>query len=291
MIKQTLFLILIVYCFAHSKLNFPTPWNPQPSKSNPCGGAGAPATPAANFKKGATVNLVWQVIAGDGVGDVTVQIDTTGGTNFATPVVVTAVGPTPTTVGTFNFAITVPSVTCTGTGGFCTLRIFSTSNWFSCSSILITDTGGNVPLPSTCVVPTTNSFCQMVRSKQVLLPGGQTKPDPYDVTLQQTFNSTLYNPLVFSTPNAPGCYDAFKYFFCGMNFPLCSKQPAGCQSYCLQAMSKCGVTETHKGLYNCTQYTNTDFDATGTCPPKDASFGVKIVPSFILLISLVIFLL
>lgn len=210
-----------------------------------------------------------------------------GQQSFTNPVTVQATGTTPTVVGTYNFAITVPSVTCTGTGGECTLRVFSSSNWFSCSSVLITDTGGSVPLPSTCVVPTTNSFCTMVQNKQVLLPGGQTVVNAYDTTIENTFNATLNNPLVFSTPNANGCYDAYKTFFCGINYPLCTGQPAGCYQSCVNAVNLCGITDSHNALYNCTRYTNTNYDATGTCPQLD-SFGIQIVPSIVLIILLLI---
>jgi len=221
----------------------------------------------------------------DGVGPVTALIDPTGGTNFTINVPLT--GQTPQTVGTFTFTATVPSITCTGRNAMCTLQVASSSDWFSCSSILITSTGGAVPPPATCVEANQLSFCSVVDNTQVLLPGGQSNLYNYDLTLGSTFNATLNNPLVFSSPNAKGCYAAYYKLFCGFNLQLCSLVPAGCNQACLLTNSLCGIQNSHTGLYNCSNYLNTQADATGNC--NSLSSGIKLDHSNLLLLFLLIF--
>jgi len=67
---------------AHAILRFPVPWIGNPSKASPCGGANTLTAPAAAWKIGSTVNVTWQVIAGDGVGTVNITFDTTGAQAF-----------------------------------------------------------------------------------------------------------------------------------------------------------------------------------------------------------------
>lgn len=116
------------------------------------------------------------------------------------------------------------------------------------------------------------------------------KPDLYEESIHATFNSTLYNPAVFSTPGAPGCLENFKQFFCGQNFPLCSGRPAGCAQACLNANKYCGLQESHVGLYDCSKYTQWEKDSTGDCPKKEETSGVVGVCLSMIVVILALFL-
>jgi hypothetical protein len=277
---------------AHAVLVVPAPWSTNPSKTSHCGGGNQPSIPAANFKRGATVTLTWKVVAGDGAGAVTAQFDTTGGQGFAAPVNMPLTGATPTAVGTFTFTGTVPSITCTGTNSTCTLNLFSSSAWFSCSTVQLTDTGSTgPPPPPTCVMPTTLPFCKSVDNQQILLSGGQKDPNAFDSSVFAAFNATRYNPAVFATPNAPGCLEAYTQFFCGFNYPLCSGAAPGCKNACWNTASRCGLLPAHVTLYDCDQYKQMDSDASGVCPARDnAASSVWISGAVMMMAVLALFL-
>jgi len=272
-------IILFGYVYNHAVLTNPLPWNPQPSKTAPCGGGVQSTSPVANWKIGATITLVWQVIAGDGVGPVTLQFDTSGKTtNFSVNAPLT--GPTPTTTGTFIFTFSAPNIACTGTGSTCTLNIFSSSNWFSCATVQFSTNGGAVTGPLTCIVPLTLSFCSMVNNKQVFIQGSTTTANinANDQQVALTYNQTLFNPNVFSNPTNPLCQQIYQKFFCGLTWPLCNKAAPGCITDCNAVVQQCGLLSTHFGLYNCSTFTELIGDASGPCSSSNLlKFNVFVI--------------
>eukprot|EP01118_Nematostelium_gracile_P012940 TRINITY_DN480_c0_g1_i1.p1 TRINITY_DN480_c0_g1~~TRINITY_DN480_c0_g1_i1.p1 ORF type:complete len:392 (+),score=124.58 TRINITY_DN480_c0_g1_i1:104-1177(+) len=304
----------------HAVLRTPRAWNTAASKSNPCGGGTAPTQAAATWVPGSTINISWQVQAGDGTGDVFVTINTGGGTAFNGQA--TKIG-TANSVSTFTFPFTVPNVQCTGANGLCSVQVKSSSNWFSCTSVKI---GANTPTPAAsttrqqqatsatraatsaaasttraqtsaaasttrqqqatsaatsaatsqvaestktavtdapptpqepavasavCIVPTNLVFCDMVNGNNVTISSGEN-PANVDATARNSFNENINNANVFATPTAPGCAEAFKLFTCANFFPFCGAEVA-CQPQCLDAITKCTIQDSHKGLFDCKQ--------------------------------------
>jgi len=343
--KVLLCLSLVLLVSGHAVLKSPKPWNTAASKTSPCGGGTAPTASATTWVPGSTVQIQWQVIAGDGAGAVTVLINTANGNTFSGTG--TQIG-NPTAVGTSNFAFTVPAVTCTGAGGLCSVQVKSSSNWFSCTSVKIqaastpvaatsatvaatsaTKAAGTSPAATsatkaagattaakssakpvstaapptppaggedddapTCPIVSGLSFCTMVNGNNVTLSLGDTASQ-IDDTAKSTFTETLNNPLVFATPNATGCADAFKQLICSSAFPLCGADTA-CQPNCKAAISKCTIQDSHKGLFDCTQGSPTDcLVAKDSNTPVSAqntvetqSTGVQIVSLSALLLAL-----
>jgi hypothetical protein len=251
-----------VYVSCHARLNYPAPWNSQASKASPCGGGSAPQTPVATWKANQRVYFTWTVIAGDGTGAVTVRIDPAGGQSFSiTP---TVDGLVPNAVRTFNMSFVVPNINCTR----CTIQAFSTTNWFSCSTVTIENNPPPAPAPvsDTCVTPTSLSFCSNVVGKKVLLPSGVKDIQTHDNSTRASFEANLANPLVFKTPNNTGCRDAYKKLICGLSYQDCDRKlKPGCNQACVATMSLCGLDESHFSLYNCTAITNTVEDMSGMC--------------------------
>ena len=60
-------LALVATAFGHARLVVPAPWNPNPTKSAPCGGSTELAA-TATWVQGSTVTIQWQLIAPDGAG-------------------------------------------------------------------------------------------------------------------------------------------------------------------------------------------------------------------------------
>jgi hypothetical protein len=271
-ISLLLFITLISYIYSHARLQNFQAWNPNYSKTNPCGGGATPTIKAGSLVAGNTQNFVWQIIAGDGTGAVTASIDTAGGTNFNTPLPLT--GATPTTTGVFTFTATIPALTCTGASTdantkLCTIQLKSDSGWYSCTSLEILPAGSIVvPVtPTQCVYPSTLKFCSMVNNQNVLIPAiGQTV-NQYDDTIKNTFYATLNNPAVFSNPNGTGCEFYYKKLYCGFNFPPCSAPTTGgCNQACSKTSDICQVTTLHQNLFDCkSTYTNNKTDSTGSC--------------------------
>jgi hypothetical protein len=87
--------------------------------------------------------VIWQVVAGDGTGAITVKVDPAGGTQFTKNIPIS--GSTPNTVGqAYPFDLTIPSdIICTGAGGLCTVQVSNGGGWTACSTIEIP--GGSVP--------------------------------------------------------------------------------------------------------------------------------------------------
>lgn len=84
--NQMIILLFYTVIEAHARLTDPIPWNQNPSKTSPCGGISSPDI-INSFSAGTLINIGWQVIAGDGAGDVIQSIDISGGTNFTSMVI------------------------------------------------------------------------------------------------------------------------------------------------------------------------------------------------------------
>jgi len=122
----------------------------------------------------------------------------------------------------------------------------------------------------------------MVNNKQVYIQGSTTTANinAVDQQVATTFNQTLFNPNVFSTPNNPLCQQIFTKFFCGLTWPLCDKAPPGCITDCNKVAQQCGLLSTHFGLYNCSTYTELIGDASGPCSSSNL-LSLNVVVIFI----------
>jgi hypothetical protein len=215
----------------------------------------------ASWKPGETVNIEWEVVAGDGAGTVTASIDYNGGTAFDTTM--TLVGTNPTTaVGKYSFTATVP----TGKNcSRCTVQLAS-SGWVACTTVAI-GTAAPPPQPTRCITTPALSFCNSVSNKaNVALPGNFANASAFDDLIAATYHANLANVNVFATPDTPGCRDAYKKLICGLQWVDCTsfKKP-GCNQACQDTVRLCGLTELHKTYYDCSTIPNTNADMTGSC--------------------------
>jgi len=233
---------------AHAVLKIPQPWTTNPSKASPCGGAATLAAPSAAWKIGSTVNVTWQVIAGDGAGTVNIIFDANAAQNFVQSSAI-QIGNAP-NVGTFLFSFTVPQVTCNGANGVCSIQVASSSSWFSCSTVQLTQNNPPpvIPPAPACTLVKGLTFCSELNGQYVMVPPGQTPAD-VDTQTQQTFTANFANPKVFSS-NSTDCATAYKTFLCHNDLPYCPST-AACQTLCGNALTLCEITTAHAGLYNC----------------------------------------
>jgi len=102
-----------------------------------------------------------------------------------------------------------------------------------------------------------------------------------DATVRNTFSTTLYNPNVFTTPNATGCADAYKKYLCRNNLPWCG-QKAACVKECLDATKLCSITDSHKLLYDC-------FAGKSDCSNHSSNAAIYII-NFFFVAALALFL-
>jgi hypothetical protein len=258
----------------HAKLNNPLAWNPNPSTQQKCGGGTDPAVARASWPSGAKVAgaIEWEVVAGDGVGAITVKLDPNGGTDFTVNVPIT--GTTPATTIKYTFDITkVPNVECKGAGGLCTVQI-GNGNWVGCSTVEITGvTAAAVvvaPGEPKCENLTGLVLCKAMEGRSGMIPYGTTM-EAVDATLDTTIRATLFNPKVFDTPEGDGCGGAYVAYMCAKTFPSCNlltqkeTDVGPCNSVCLQAQNACGLKTDHKALLGCFSATNGDKDNYGSC--------------------------
>jgi len=234
----------------HAKLQTPAAWNTQPSKTSPCGGGSAPSLAAISWNVNTQVSIAWTVIAQDGSGVVSVKWDLAGGSNFQGNATVLG---SANAVGNYNFALLVPNVVATGPKGLITMQVFSSSGWFSCSSVQIL--GSNLPLPPPpapiCVVPIDLAFCLSRNHVNVQIPGGYTA-NAVDKSITDSYTTTLHNTNVFSNGNSSACATAYKNYLCQTGLPNCG-QTYACKSLCQNALNLCGIQPAHITLYDCTQ--------------------------------------
>jgi len=247
-----LFITLFLSCVVgHAVLRSPPAWNPNPSKTSPCGGV-APVTIAeASWVEGSKITVTWQIVAADGEGLVNATFDPTGTQTFATS------GPLVQTIGTtsalgyYNFTLTVPTgVTCTGAGGLCMLQVKSISDWYSCATVQLSTIPVTTAAPPgpTCQMVNGLSFCSQLNGQYVLIPAGTT-PTNLDAETASTYSLNYNNPNVFNN-NSTACATAYKNFLCHNDFPYCGTTGA-CQSLCQTAITTCNVTKAEAGLYDC----------------------------------------
>jgi len=278
---------LFALVFGHAKLDIPdNAWNTQPSKVSPCGWGPQPTTSNTVWVAGTTVPIVWQIVAADGEGPATLTVDPAGGTNFSGKGTVIV---TPTAVITYYFNYTVPlTLVCTGPNQLCTIQVASSSGWFACASVFVqAPTAPPAPTvpASSCQIASNLVFCAQLNGHNVVIPTG-VSPSALDGTVSETYYANLYNPLVFSTPNATGCHSSYQQLVCADQFPFCG-QTTACQSICNTAVSECGLTVAEKGLYVCNGPISCldPSGGGGTNPPTHAGASLTTV-SVLLLIAL-----
>jgi len=240
---------LIVLANSHAVLDNPKPFNPNPSKTSPCGGGTTSTLAEAAWQVGTVVQITWQVVATDGEGTVALAFDVNGAQTFNAANAI-QLGNAP-LVGFYNFTFTVPQLTCAGPNGLCTAQFASSSAWFSCTSVQLTA----VPPPPintnpTCQLVNGLTYCTQLNGQYALIPYGQTAVAT-DQNLVPVLAATLYNPNVFTTPNATGCNAAYQNFLCHNAMPYCGGIAAACQTVCNNALQLCGISASHIGLYNC----------------------------------------
>jgi hypothetical protein len=290
---------LVASVYGHAKLVSPVAFNPNPSKTAPCGGGALPSGAAANWPVGSTQTVSWTQVASDGGGQLSMYIDPKGSTdNFMTTTTGAGTGlvsvnfPYSTNANdNYQFTLTVPDVDCNGPSGLCSVVIFTATSWWACT--LVTIKTSNVIQPvlvanttvANCTNATALAFCDIVNGHVVSIPTGQT-PAQLDASAQSAYTSTLANAKVLSTPSKPGCASALKYLLCSTLFKSCDYHgPSSCDYYkggsgcfcvttCIQAAQLCGLNATHVDLFGCGAATNYALDATtGSCTLLDNYFG------------------
>jgi hypothetical protein len=245
--------ICLVMVQGHAKLNTPTAWNPNPSKTANCGGVTtAPTVAAATLILGQPWTFQWQIVAGDGAGPVAFSLSTSNnatafaGSPFFTSasisatqqvnaITLPATSTTATALGGFT--------SCTGTGGLCAIRLKSSSDWYACTTVKIlasappsttpapspapgpSPSGSTVTVP-TCVIASGLSVCSAVNGKSVLILPGSTgtaaefKAKETDI-VQNAITLNMANPFVFETPSTPGCIESYTRLLCAKTFMAC----------------------------------------------------------------------
>jgi len=266
---------------AHARLTATTGgngigWNPNPS-TGACGGS-SPQGPIFLWDptSGQTLNLVWQVIAGDGEGNIEAYIDPTGtGQGFpGTPDIpassITQDGNP--SIGYHPFSFVLPtSATCNGPSNTCAFKVRQVggSAWQSCitfQSQLVVVNGSTGAPPSNkaaCVKGSNATFCSYVNNHYVAVPPGTTVGE-MDANAQFTYQATLGNLKVFSSGNTdPRCPLLYKLYLCSITFTTsnCPSGPSGTvpittsglsyQGACDAMACYCGLNATHQGLYSC----------------------------------------
>jgi len=310
--------IFIICVSGHAVLTSPTPFNVNPSKTPIAGIAAGSApypspqtTPQYNFQVGNQI-IHWDVRAGDGVGALSVYFDTTGaignsanafptstnGNYHMIPVKSCFNNNAPTTpltnnapnvVGSFTCTITIPTVSCTGTGSTCTLLVATlANNWFSGSTVTVSGSAvGATGSQYYSSSPSTLPFCTGINYHLVKIAVGET-PTLEDQIVQQTVNSDLNNPTVFGSPNNFGCTQAYTRFVCALNFPLTTDTGVTgvCYNSCVNALAICGITQAHASLYNCMDFDSTVSDSWGTCDPLIGAANSQLASSFVTMAAL-----
>lgn len=248
---------------AHSVLSSPAPWNSNPSKTNPCGG-GTPTAVTATYQKGSQITITWRVIAGDGTGPISANIDLAGDTNFNTPLTVTGSGANPTTTGTFTAQVQLPDAV----SSKATLQIKSSSNWYSCASIALSATA---PAPTTtpssggtCIQLTGLTFCSDLNGVNVQPLAAGKSATSVDSELRATHENYLANPNVFQ-PQSSACSETYRKLLCAQAFVRCgATNTDACATTCRLSNHLCNLQDSHADLYPCDSYSSTT-DVYGIC--------------------------
>jgi hypothetical protein len=251
--------LLAAITHQHAVLTFPRPWDPNPSKSNPCGNSNAAQTgDIVNITVGETIFIQWRVVAGDGSGDVTGMIDPTGGKDFTVPIT-SLVGKAP-GVGSYTYQFQMPNVSCPN--DICTAQIKSSSNWYSCFSFRASGQSSFKLDPSlltrkVCRNVNNLGFCNHLNGKNVLVPVGANE-NQIDGQLTGFYEQSVNNPNVMTMGSSQACQSRLKFIICAQQFTdYCGRSSILTmpdQSYCDETLDACKVTDSHLGLFNCTQF-------------------------------------
>jgi hypothetical protein len=252
-------LFAFVLCIrAHAVLRDPLPFNTNPTTAAPCGvnaiTDGMKSTPAATWYAGKPATIVWNLVASDGGGPVHAKFDPSGGVDFTVDAWTVDLE----TSGSnkiYNKTFIVPAdLNCDASPTkLCTFRVYSSSNWNSCTMVKICSTDCDAPPspPKICTKVTSPlTFCLNTTAASLSEGYG---PKDIDQELSAIYTMNLGNKNVFSTPTNKDCPALYKDLLCGINLPPCDA-PSGtvaCKSQCQKAMKACGLTELHKDLYNC----------------------------------------
>lgn len=300
-LKAILLIVVLVALYdftnAHATLITPPGWNPSASTA-PCSGFTISTSALATWRAGDSAVVEWQVLAGDGVGDVAIYLDSKGGnfTDFtasdARYTSILAAGASTTTGKKTFLILNVPNVICTGTNKLCTIYARSASNWRSCSTVAILPpctencTIPTLP-PPTCVVADNLGFCTALNKHAVMVPYGFSAA-VIDAGTSAAYDAYRKNPNVFSNGLSTSCGSLYKKFLCTLNTPPCAgsdgkAEGAVCRKMCLDAMNACQLNATHTNLYPCETYPLCDgeTDAASVSSPL-----VALIALFSLLLAL-----
>jgi len=246
------FLSLCINVFGHAKLDTPTAWNPNPSKTFPCGGGAPQPFASIVWQGGSLQSLIWEVVAGDGVGPVEGLINTQAQTNFDTGVVTLFTGGNSPSLGQHIMTFTVPNIQCVGPNQTCLLQVSSSSGWVACSTISISNTSRSISEKNVCVYGTEIQFCSFRNAANISIPLG-TSASSVDLQVNSTYNTNINNPNVFTNGGDANCQAAYKQLACLDGLPDCG-QTSACKTVCQNAVTLCGLTPAEANLYDCSTY-------------------------------------
>lgn len=118
------------------------------------------------------------------------------------------------------------------------------------------------PRPSTppCVkAPANLQFCETIENKFVSLPESNSVLLQDDIE-KNYFNSIINNQNVVLNGSNPDCGRLLNGYLCLASMPFCGSSSSLTTStvgmnecYCERMKATCGVTESHKDLFNCTK--------------------------------------
>jgi len=290
---------LVVSCFVvsvlgHAVMRDPTPLNPNPTTSQPCGVTALPTGPTAGamWAAGNSYSIVWQLIATDGGTMVYGAFDPTG-TGATDSSFSVSAWTTPfqmnNGLATYTYTFQMPSgVTCTGPNGLCLFRMYTDTNWNSCLFVNVTNCA-DCPQPPTpppvCKTATDLTFCTASNNKGVYIPSDES-PDVIDATLRNVFWANINNTRVFADGTSETCRSDYLNFLCALDLPPCPGSNetvavgAACHGMCVQATTACQLTTIHENLYNCSSYP--------LCPGEVASDADSRLPQIVLIAVAVI---
>jgi len=230
---------------------------------------------AATVAPGSTLSINWKIIAADGEGTVTMNVDTSGGLTFqgGSAVSIAQSGAAPSALQQYTLTFAIPSsLTCAATNGLCNAQ-FTAQGWVSCSlfqfSTTATPTNTTTPPTGSCVNASGLSYCTQVNGHSVKLLPGQTLVN-LDDGAKDTAQADLNNPNVFLAPTTPGCVSAYQSFVCANTFLQCTNNNSAlttnaCFTVANQSSVLCGLKDTHRDYLSLSYYTNAGSDSCGPC--------------------------
>jgi len=301
--------IFITRVSGHAYLTEPFAWNPQPSKTSPCGGGGAfltldaaEPTIATTWSPDVPLYFGWQLISQEGQGAVTVSVASNYGTNFNVVGIAEFVSGPPgannqiAALGDYVLSITPPSnLLCSGgvTGNLCSVQFSTASGWYSCTTVTSANAVeyphiNNTISPETCVAGHGDQnmfFCagSFAIDQPVYVGDSPNIQTPYgftqtDESLNATFYQNMNSVLVFTNSKTStgawntNCATAYRRYLCAQYFPLCSSNQKSGISAC---KSICYAAADTCGLTSSHQNlfnceTNANFPSTNTATTFDS---------------------